>query len=683
MPNYSLVVDATFQPFTYQELAAPIQQATEKHEQLMDKYDELTLTSQQYGRYVGPEGSKSKAMYDKYMSDLTNARDMLNQYGLARSGRSMLSGVRSSYANNMMPLQDAFATRKQEAADQQRAAMADPTIRFSRTASTTDLDYYLDNPNGGYKPVSGKVVQAQVGAAMAALSKRIMTPGSPEQQAAQQVMRPDEFYKAINYGISPDMIPEFYKNDMLRSVVNQVLGGYGMSVGSDGRFHTDGTFDQTVTNDIGNMAVTGLYAGVGQTQLIEDKRAVADMNFQYSERAAQNAFDRNVALEQIKHANTMDEIEARYGTRSGAGSSTGGSDGSGMVASDDGSYNVFTPVEFEGKPKDTAAVEAAKKQLGSAKTSLNSAGISISNGRMSSTGISVGGNKYKTTISLYNSDGSLKSRNQFINEAQNRVHIVQPSRQVINGLLEAGVITTADVRKMKFSKINGVEYTNDFTITINPTARNGVTYDEVERIVGRNQVLYHARTRVVGLVTGRQAANTVGTQYDKAVSSLQKQYGNNYKTLKGLNSAYNKEVHKYNDTLSKAGAKEYTYFDTGYSLDDITLNDMKVQQVKEKTPQGYKTGDVVSVRDLKKAGLENSDVYLSYNNDYKGLVIRGDRNGRTWEYIIPYSSFSNQQKAYFDSHTSADAIRLMSSFGYKAEYSAFKYNQSLPASEQY
>jgi len=45
MPNYNLVVNSQFKPFTYQELLAPALMATQAHEQLEDTYSNLAAKS--------------------------------------------------------------------------------------------------------------------------------------------------------------------------------------------------------------------------------------------------------------------------------------------------------------------------------------------------------------------------------------------------------------------------------------------------------------------------------------------------------------------------------------------------------------------------------------------------------------------------------------------------------------
>ena len=681
MPNYSLVVDAAFQPFTYQELAAPLIRATEKHEQLMDKYDELSMTSQQYGRYVGGEGSKSKAMYDTYMNDLLTARDTLDRYGLARNGRGMLSNVRNSYARNMMPLQESFATRKAEAEAQQKGMLADPTIRYSRVASATDLDYYLDNPGGGYQTISGKMVQAQVAAAASVLSKRLTDPNSKESKMMQQIA--PEYYKAVQYGISPEEIAGNWQNNpVLTALMQNVLGGYGINVDNNGNFSSS-VYGNQVAQEIGSMAVSGLYAGVGQTQLVEDIAGRAELNHRYHEMEADTAMQRQMVLEDYKHENELAEIYARlgYGVDEngnlvpGAGGKGSASSGY-MTDSGDGSYSNFHPVEMEGTPRNDKAIQEADKMLEKTKSPLTKAGLSVtSSNTIRSSGIDVDG----TRVNLYDTNGNLKPRERFINEAgaaSNDLVVDRPTREDVDKLLAAGILTTDQVRKFKWTKhYNGVETVPSIRIRLDSpgTTRNPVTQPDVERALGSSSIKIQNRER-----TAKRVIDRAGTAYDNAIKELRSVYGEAYHSLSDIGTVYRNTKQRRDASVEKAYARTHTYLDTGLTVDDLSLDVQRVYQVKQRTYDGYNKGDSMTVGDLKELGLKNTDVFLSYEGAIPGIVIRGMKDGKQAEYIIPYESFNDYQKALFNTRSSADAVSLMGSFAYNSKYAPLNYNQSLP-----
>ena len=94
MANYSLIANSTFQPFTYQELAAPIDRQDAYHEKLMDEYDKLS--SQADVLEAMGANDRDKGVYQQYKnySDRLRAEaDNLYRNGLNTESRMRLSGI--------------------------------------------------------------------------------------------------------------------------------------------------------------------------------------------------------------------------------------------------------------------------------------------------------------------------------------------------------------------------------------------------------------------------------------------------------------------------------------------------------------------------------------------------------------------------------------------------------------
>lgn len=625
MPNYSLVVDATFQPFTYQELAAPIMQATEKHEQLLDKYDELTLTSQQYGRYVGGEGSKSKMMYDTYMNDLTNARDLLNQYGLSRSGRSMLSKVRGSYADNMMPLQDAYAMRKQEALEQQKALMADPTTRFSRDASTTDLDYYLDNPNGGYKPVSGKLVQTQVAAAMAAFSKRIMDPTSQEAKELANVA--PEFYKAVQYGIPPEMAANWQNYPVLVGVMRNVLGANGISMDANGNFVGNQLFDATVANEIGSMAALGMYAGVGQTQLVEDVGGRAALNWQYTKMGKDLDFQHQSALnnQTFEHQKELKGMDLQAELQKELIKKGVGADGLPIGMSASGVVNE-SMVAMNGAPANTGA----QKELGKLGKGL---GLKYDE----KNGFSNTGNATLLGINLYRKDGNLKTMSEFEADKKYTLNFNVKAKDLDK---VRSLMSQKDYERAK-NAVKGYNYGPEHELYVPLTG----TYNQLKGFTGDNYRLEQARNHTIqpykdylkklSTVDGYEMYETKdGTPYVKNSN-------NERPTIQGVTQRLNNSRRAYDPSYTQLVGLSV---DPGKITSNISTNTrlLEVNGANASGKYTTKAGDFKKVGDIFKTH-KDAEVTVSTTKGNEGLMIHySGVDGKDHYYIVPVDAISEQ-----------------------------------------
>ena len=66
MPNYSIVIDSTFKPFTYQELTAPLDRAEAYHEKLAQEYDTLSSQADILEAMGKDDRDKESGAYNRY-----------------------------------------------------------------------------------------------------------------------------------------------------------------------------------------------------------------------------------------------------------------------------------------------------------------------------------------------------------------------------------------------------------------------------------------------------------------------------------------------------------------------------------------------------------------------------------------------------------------------------------------
>lgn len=265
MPNYSFVVDATYDPMTYAEISAPVRESAQLHTDLMDKYDEMRMNSELFDRYIGDADVKTRAMFNKYMSDLNNATDTLMQHG-AWGQRNTLSSARQSYSRNMMPIQLGYQKRAQEAAAQQQAKAKNPLLEFSHDATNSGLDWYLDNPNGGFQTIDPVVTAASVGQIAKSFAK--MYKENPEgfYTTIRSLGVDSGFIESIQQkgGWNPEDILNYRKDPIMRAIMNTVLKGQGMA-GFDDNGNPVGNemWDAATVQRVGDFASQGLAEGVG------------------------------------------------------------------------------------------------------------------------------------------------------------------------------------------------------------------------------------------------------------------------------------------------------------------------------------------------------------------------------------------------------------------------------------
>lgn len=229
MSNYSLVIDSTFKPFSYQELMAPVTRMSDYHEKLAQEYD--TLSSQAdileaMGKDDRDKESGAYSRYKAYSDSLRKEANDLYRYGLNVESRRRLSDIRRRYNTDIVPIQNAWNKRQEEVKAQQDLMDKNPGVMFTRDANQTSIDAYIDNPMGGYQTINPDNIYKDMYTAAKNLEKQIRS-------GHVEGIDPYTSRYVEQYGLDPTIINEWIsdptKNPTLTAMMNQVLQKNGVT----------------------------------------------------------------------------------------------------------------------------------------------------------------------------------------------------------------------------------------------------------------------------------------------------------------------------------------------------------------------------------------------------------------------------------------------------------------------
>ena len=172
--NYGLVVDSRFKARSFDDLIKPLAMYTQEYNTLEQGINELDTKASIWENMANEQTDKNAyRLYKNYADDLRSAADQLASQGLSKMSRPALMALKSRYSKEIIPIEEAYTTRQKQAEEQQKALLQDPTLMFSRRASTTKLSDYIRNPQLAYDSYSGKLLTAQAATAAQALAKQM------------------------------------------------------------------------------------------------------------------------------------------------------------------------------------------------------------------------------------------------------------------------------------------------------------------------------------------------------------------------------------------------------------------------------------------------------------------------------------------------------------------------------
>ena len=294
--NY-ITIGSKFKPFSYQEMIAPLAMATEAHQQVEQQYADLSTQASLWEGKLNPSLDKETyAKYKSYADELNNQASILAKEGLNPGSRKSMFSMRDKYAKDIVPIETAYTKRAEDDKIQRQLELTDPSRRFSRKASQTSLDKYVDNPNLEYNSVSLEQLKGQVAQAASMLSK-----GLSDNYDKGKVI--DSFTNTFKkqHGYTKEEVQDAIDNPnkegssaILNDIVDTVMTGSNI----------DSWADQKTLDETRRYLSQGLFAAVGQTdvQVIENKAAIM---------AAQEAMQIRIQNAQNKQEKEQKEDEAK------------------------------------------------------------------------------------------------------------------------------------------------------------------------------------------------------------------------------------------------------------------------------------------------------------------------------------------------------------------------------------
>lgn len=261
MANYSLILDAKFKPFSYQEMVTPVLEATKAHQALEDMYGELSYKANIWEEMANEQTDPyAYSLYKKYADDLTARADQLMQYGLNPASRRDMLDMRSRYSKEILPIENAYNRREKLAEEQRQALLSNPTMFFQRDAATTSLDDFIRNPSLDYGASYSGALLTQQASQMAAALQNALTSRS----GLKGIGLPYQYEELLQYGYTPEDIqlaitdPKNPKaQPVLNTIIDQVMTASGMNTwASDAQKKAARAY-----------AAEGLYSAIGKPEI--------------------------------------------------------------------------------------------------------------------------------------------------------------------------------------------------------------------------------------------------------------------------------------------------------------------------------------------------------------------------------------------------------------------------------
>lgn len=272
MANYSLTVNSTFNPYSLQELLPIYQANAQAQYQAEDAISQLQIKADQWEKLANnAQDADVYNTYKAYSNQLKAAADDIINNGVNTTSRRNLMNMRAQYASNIIPIEEAYNKRQQQAQVLWQARLQDPTL-IAQDPSELGLSYYMKNPTYTPQSYSGKLLTAQSAQAAQNLAKTLSSYGKGE---------PIDSYTNTfiqKHGLTRNDIQKYLNGET--NATNKVLGAIYQQVYDSSQIGNWANENQR--RQAANFIKQGMWSAIGQdtVQAMENFEARENYKFQ-------------------------------------------------------------------------------------------------------------------------------------------------------------------------------------------------------------------------------------------------------------------------------------------------------------------------------------------------------------------------------------------------------------------
>lgn len=276
MANYSLTVNSTFNPYSLQELLPIYQANAQAQYQAEEAFSQLQMKADQWEKLA--DNAQDADVYSKYKSYSNQlkeaANDVLNN-GINAASRRNLMNMRAQYASNIIPIEEAYNKRQQQAQVLWQARLQDPTL-IAQDPSELGLSYYMKNPTYTPQSYSGKLLTAQSAQAAQNLAKTLSSYGKGE---------PIDSYTNTfiqKHGLTRNDIQKYLNGET--TATNKVLGAIYQQVYDSSQIGNWANENQR--RQAANFIKQGMWSAIGQDTIQAMENFEARENYKLQQQLA-------------------------------------------------------------------------------------------------------------------------------------------------------------------------------------------------------------------------------------------------------------------------------------------------------------------------------------------------------------------------------------------------------------
>lgn len=314
------IFSATYQPYTYDELAAPLREATAAHQAQEQTFDALMTDADKMKAFLNEDWQSYKD-YKEYVDNLNLAAEDLARNGLTRQNAHNLLGLKRQYSGKIQAINAGILSRQNAIENFNKSAKGQSSRYIGPRPEDYSVDEYMYGNNPFKLGVDGSEIYNYTNEQTKALTARLFQQYTKGGYKISEMGSDPDVTKAVmgalangmtmaQYGQIDSYVAEQMANNPLQfQYMDALARGIGeiadnaretFGYGNFGELNNNGDETWIPTPNqakFDSEILGGINSGIQYSRKSEtDPYAMADYKYRLDERSANNQLGRNMRM---------------------------------------------------------------------------------------------------------------------------------------------------------------------------------------------------------------------------------------------------------------------------------------------------------------------------------------------------------------------------------------------------
>lgn len=156
MPNYIVTVNSKFQPYTYEQLIAPLKEYGQAYAAQEAAASDLESKANAVEARLNPDlDSQAYAVMKAYTDKIKDYANTLSREGLSMQTRKDIIRHKNAFESEVGPVQNAIKWKDEQMKKWQDYSLQNPSAFANFNPATTSVDYYMQHPSATFNSLVG------------------------------------------------------------------------------------------------------------------------------------------------------------------------------------------------------------------------------------------------------------------------------------------------------------------------------------------------------------------------------------------------------------------------------------------------------------------------------------------------------------------------------------------------